>query len=178
MYLEIDNNKKDTELKFTEKSGGYWDGTGVNAEIDKKLWDELVPSRGKGDTVHGELLRCASRIYRDMYNNGGGNMAEFEDNGYSCDRCDYYDEEEHILEHSEVCPKPFVLSEYYAEMFDYLEKHLTTEGRETLSKVKKVVLSMNCFDIPIEFDRLVDHTIHLALITKDITRDFKTARTS
>ena len=39
----------------------------------KDLWDRLVPSTGKCDTIEGELLRAASRIYHDYTCNGFGN---------------------------------------------------------------------------------------------------------
>lgn len=38
-----------------------------------KFWDALVPLSGKCETVEGELLRAATRINYDYYNNGFGN---------------------------------------------------------------------------------------------------------
>jgi len=38
-----------------------------------KLSDELVPDRGKCDTLAGEVLRAAGRLQYDFYNNGMGN---------------------------------------------------------------------------------------------------------
>lgn len=38
-----------------------------------RLCEKLVPGEGKCETVEGELLRAASRIYHDYYNNGFGN---------------------------------------------------------------------------------------------------------
>lgn len=38
-----------------------------------KLWDKLVPASGKCETVEGELLRAATRLTYDYYNNGFGN---------------------------------------------------------------------------------------------------------
>ena len=83
MNLELIENSQEVQTKFTETAGGYWSGTSVNSELDTQFWEKLVPSKGNADTVHGELLRAASRIYRDMYQNGGGNLIDFVDNGHS-----------------------------------------------------------------------------------------------
>lgn len=170
MNLELIENSQDVETKFTETAGGYWADTSVNSELDAQFWEKLVPSKGNADTVHGELLRAASRIYRDMYQNGGGNLIDFEDNGYSCDHCSFYedrdDSEDYDADHSENCPDSWVISDYYQEMFDFLEKHLTDEGRKTLKEVKALVLQQP-YDISIMFDRLVDHTIHIIQTTKN-----------
>ena len=172
MILELIDNSKDVELKFTETAGGYWREDSVNSELDTKLWAELVPSSGDADTVHGELLRSASRLYRDMYQNGGGNLVSFEDNGYSCEHCNHFEYvreaeeqgEDYDEDHSDNCPDSLVISDYYQGMFDFLEKHLTDEGRKTLKEVEKQVLKQP-WDIPIVFDRLVDHAIHMAQTT-------------
>lgn len=171
MTLELIENSKDVVLNFTDTAGAYFNDCSVNSETDDRLWRELVPSSGNADTVHGELLRGASRIYRDMYQNGGGNLVEFEDDGHSCDHCSYYEnlegEEDYDNDHSDNCADSWVIDDYYQEMFDFLDKHLPYEGREVLKKVKKEVLSRP-YDIDIAFDTLVDHVIHLILTTKNI----------
>lgn len=51
----------------------FWAGNHPRqAEYDAK-WAELVPPEGKAKTLQGELLRAASRINHDYYNNGFGN---------------------------------------------------------------------------------------------------------
>lgn len=51
----------------------YWKQNGkYQAEYDR-LTDELVPDMGACDTLAGELLRSASRLAYDFYNNGMGN---------------------------------------------------------------------------------------------------------
>jgi hypothetical protein len=51
----------------------YWDQVGKYQDLYNELFQQLVPSAGKCATVEGELLRAASKIYYDYYNNGFGN---------------------------------------------------------------------------------------------------------
>lgn len=51
----------------------YWDGTGKYQEQMEELTSKLMPAAGKCDTVAGELLRAANRLYYESYNNGWGN---------------------------------------------------------------------------------------------------------
>lgn len=48
----------------------YWNNEGTYQAEYQSLYDELVPSEGKCDSVAGELIRAASRLYYDAYNNG------------------------------------------------------------------------------------------------------------
>lgn len=52
----------------------YWSGQGRYEELYKKLFDKLVTESGRCKTTHGELLRAISKIYYDLYNNGGCNL--------------------------------------------------------------------------------------------------------
>jgi len=50
----------------------YWNNAGkYQADYDRLL--KLMPSMGQCDTVAGELIRSASRLGYDFYNNGMGN---------------------------------------------------------------------------------------------------------
>lgn len=50
----------------------YWNNRGTyQADYDRLV--ELMPAMGKCDTVAGELMRSASRLGYDFYNNGMGN---------------------------------------------------------------------------------------------------------
>ena len=52
----------------------YWGGTGKYQDQYSKLYDKLVPSEGKSDTVEGELLRAVGKIiYR--HGNDGDNFS-------------------------------------------------------------------------------------------------------
>lgn len=51
----------------------FWDKTHPLSPTYEKLVKELVPESGPCDTLEGELLRAAGRIYHDYCNNGFGN---------------------------------------------------------------------------------------------------------
>ena len=51
----------------------YWNDDGKYQKAYNKLWKKLVPARGEAETVRGELLRAASKLYYDLFNNGLGN---------------------------------------------------------------------------------------------------------
>jgi hypothetical protein len=55
------------------KVSTYWDHNGKFQTLQDQLFQQLVPASGKCNTVEGELLRAASKIYYDYYNNGFGN---------------------------------------------------------------------------------------------------------
>lgn len=54
-------------------ASAYWDQVGKYQDLYNELFAQLVPSAGKCATVEGELIRAASKIYYDYYNNGFGN---------------------------------------------------------------------------------------------------------
>jgi hypothetical protein len=57
----------------------YWDGKGPLQDEYNRLYDELVPSQGKADTIEGEVLRAASKIYYRHHNDGDEfNQASFD----------------------------------------------------------------------------------------------------
>lgn len=51
----------------------YWNGKGKFQAQYNECLDKLVPDSGKCDTLAGELVRAASRLSYDFYNNGMGN---------------------------------------------------------------------------------------------------------
>ena len=52
----------------------YWNKTGKHQDLYVRIHPQLVPSIGESKYAAGELLRIASNVYHDMYNNGGGNV--------------------------------------------------------------------------------------------------------
>ncbi len=52
-------------------NGKYWADASTNGY--DTFYNALVPGSGKAEILEGELLRAASRIYHDLYNNGFGN---------------------------------------------------------------------------------------------------------
>lgn len=52
--------------------GTYWQNKGRYEDEAKQL-QALVPNSGEAETMQGEIMRAASRIYYDLFNNGFGN---------------------------------------------------------------------------------------------------------
>jgi len=50
----------------------FWDNTHPLAEANEALFNQLVPFDGNCPTLQGELLRAATKINYDWYNNGWG----------------------------------------------------------------------------------------------------------
>lgn len=51
----------------------YWNSKGKYQADYDRLTEQLIPPMGAASTVAGELLRAATRIAYDFYNNGMGN---------------------------------------------------------------------------------------------------------
>ena len=57
----------------------YWSGNGPLQQEYDALYNELVPSQGKADTIEGEVLRAASKIVYRHFNDGDDfNQESFE----------------------------------------------------------------------------------------------------
>jgi hypothetical protein len=66
-------------VSLPDDSTLYWSGNGPLQEEYDALYNELVPSQGKADTIEGEVLRAASKIVYRHYNDGDDfNQASFE----------------------------------------------------------------------------------------------------
>lgn len=50
----------------------FWSGTHPLSAKQTALFEELIPSIGTCETIEGEMLRAASRIHYDLFNNGWG----------------------------------------------------------------------------------------------------------
>jgi DnaJ-class molecular chaperone len=85
-YISIRNIKTNKmEKRITEFGKSYWNNNGAYQEEYDKLYEELVPSRGEADTIHGEMIRAVSRLFYDFCNNGNCNVREVQEE--SCDEC-------------------------------------------------------------------------------------------
>lgn len=66
-------------VSLPDEPANYYHGTGQYTEQYNELYDKLVPSSGKADTVEGEVLRAASKIVYRHYNDGDEfNQASFD----------------------------------------------------------------------------------------------------
>lgn len=115
-------------IKFTALGKGYWEGEGAYNEEYTKLYDELVPASGCSKTLFGELIRAASRLGYDYYNNGNCNAADItyiEEEGYE-------DEEtgEWIVEQEE--DREVSIAPFYAAFIDLLEETICCVNDEQL----------------------------------------------
>lgn len=66
LFLE----NKDDDMFAPAAPGKYWNNT---PEEFNQLYKKLIPDSGACETLEGELLRSANRLYYDYYNNGFGN---------------------------------------------------------------------------------------------------------
>lgn len=48
----------------------YWNSNGKHQLEYQELYSTLVPAEGNAGTVEGEMIRAATRLYYDYYNNG------------------------------------------------------------------------------------------------------------
>lgn len=60
-------------------SNTYWEGKGKYQKLYDKLYESLVPPNGECDTDNGEIIRIVSRLYYDIFNNGGWNFSAMKD---------------------------------------------------------------------------------------------------
>ena len=58
------------QQKKSEYKPKYWNHVGKYEKEMENLRAKLIPDMGKADTMHGELLRCISKLYYDVFNNG------------------------------------------------------------------------------------------------------------
>lgn len=48
----------------------YWNDNGRYEKLFVKMWDELIPEDGSCESLQGEVLRAANRLYYRWYNDG------------------------------------------------------------------------------------------------------------
>lgn len=66
-------------VHLPDEPSTYWAGNGQLQDEYNRLYDELVPSQGKADTIEGEVLRASSKIVYRHYNDGDEfNQASFD----------------------------------------------------------------------------------------------------
>lgn len=155
MVLQPTDKAKTVGLTLTDEVGGYLNNTSVNTETRDRIHAELVPKKGYAKTVHGILIQGASRVYYDLYNNGGGNIIN-----------NIHDDE--LEEGEEDWHKPeYELDPYYQHFFDAFEKWLPKAHQPCVAEVKKLVLGdTTIYDIA--FDHLIDRVVHTILTTKNV----------
>lgn len=132
------------EKLITEKGKSYWDNNGVYQKEFDELFNELVPNSGDSETIHGELIRCASRLFYEYCNNGNCNAVDietvYETETEDCHDCQgngvvYNDCDEDEIpclscdgtgnhEYEEEYDGDRVITEYYSDMINFLRNNL------------------------------------------------------
>lgn len=139
-------------IKLTQLGKSYWDNSGAYQAEHEKLYEELVPGMGEAETVHGELIRSASRLYYDYTNNGNCNAVDVEyyEEEYTCNACGgsgvggEYDEDEDgdcddcggsgFTTEDEV--GEITVNNFYQEFINFIHETLSTKvNKKELSKV-------------------------------------------
>ena len=62
--------KESNYVSLDDSTDKYWNKQGKYSKEYEKLHNELVPGMGKADTIEGEVLRAASKIYYRHFNDG------------------------------------------------------------------------------------------------------------
>lgn len=79
------------QMKRTPLGQSYWNGQGAyKKELD--ALNEQMPAEGSAETLNGELVRAANRLYWDYANNGNGNAVDIK---YESDWTYGDDDDEH-----------------------------------------------------------------------------------
>lgn len=137
-------------MKRTPLGKTYWNNEGAYTEETQKLYDELVPAMGKAETVNGELIRDAHRLYHEYCNNGNMNARDSRpiDGGYPWSDDD--DDEEYEI----------TLSERYEETLNFLRTTIKNgELDEVLDRIEAIILNEEnsfCDDDMHTYDTMMD----------------------
>jgi len=125
------------EKLVTEFGKSYWDSNGIYQKEYDELYSKLVPSSGEANTVHGEMIRCVSRLLYDYCNNGNCNVLDGGPQTYyeTCGQCGgsgYEDEDEEkqcnwCYGDGEIEVEGFddiIINDYYLDMFNFLQHNM------------------------------------------------------
>lgn len=77
----------DGKISFTKLGKSYWNGTGANQSSFEDMTNKLMPLRGSANSLLGEAVRAANRLYYEYMNNGNCNAVD--ERYYDEDECDY-----------------------------------------------------------------------------------------
>lgn len=145
-------------IKFTELGNSYWNSNGAyQAEMDE-LYEKLVPGAGAAETVHGELIRSASRLFYEYSNNGNCNAVdvEYHEEEYTCDSCGGSGEgDDDDGDCEDCCGSGYIteeeegdasVTEFYQGFIDFIYQELMGKVedkkalRKALSDVERIII--------------------------------------
>lgn len=140
------------EKRITELGKSYWNENGAYQKEYDELYTQLVPARDEAETVHGEMIRCVSRLFYDYCNNGNCNVLDGgpEIRYETCDECGgsgYEDDEEWIQcsycygdgEIEVEDDNELYITEFYLDMFNFLRDNMTNP--KTLTDLESFLLN-------------------------------------
>lgn len=178
------------ELKLTEVGKSYWNESGANQELMKRLTDKFVEFKGCSKNLNGEVIRAINRLYYEYCNNGNCNACEEVtvrygewvdcpychgtgvccegDEEYECTDCGgeggWYEEDE--------CE--YRIDNYYSNFLNLVREYLSTNGyekeaSEIIDNIESIIenkpyCSHNKYfsdENMNAYDRMVDYVVYL-----------------
>lgn len=175
----MDKLKKFEDFAINESisKGLYWDGAGKHQDRYDQLYKDLVQRQGSSDTLNGELLRAASRLYHENFNNGNCNAREEEWD--HCSHCSGsgevevdspYDEDETEYEECPECwgegktEEGAQINGFYKKFLDLIEYNVPAAKKE-VGTIRDIILSGSGDESA--YDRLVDTVVEHIISTED-----------
>ena len=149
-----------TSALKTEAGKTYWNKSGKFQNEYNFVWDKMVPASGEPENPHAKAVWAIGRLYYEWCNNGNGNSVDvmtescescygsgtsedYEDCGCGgdedCEDCGGVGEVEGFYDCSECggtgeCETDTIITEFYAEMLDYLKKYIQKQLVEKLEE--------------------------------------------
>lgn len=173
------------EKKKTLKGKSYWAETGAYQKELNEIFDKLVPSIGKADTVHGELVRSINNLSYDWGNNGNGNAVEPvkkdcpECGGSGWETINQGEEDEEEVDCS-YCGGDCSIHtanefrEDFEEMVEFIQDNLPKSEQHIVEQFKEVVLELDGRETPISeqeaYNNLTDAIMHYVTTTENKPR--------
>jgi hypothetical protein len=151
-------------IKLTPKGSSYWNETGAYQTEYDRLYKELVPNSGKSETLQGELIRAASRLNYEFYNNGNCNARDedrsnpYQNYGYDSDD-EYYEEE-----------YPFIVSDFYQNFIDIIKNTINNKEIKTIcDRIEDAIIEESSYNDIIKqvYSNLIDHVVFWCLTNPD-----------
>lgn len=137
----------------TKLGNSYWDGNGAYQSQMDSFIEKFIPARGRAETLVGEIVRAANRLYYEYLNNGNINAIDTQMHTDECPDCggsgiDDYGEECGTCEGEgiiEIYHDPEI-NDYYENFIALIETTLSEDNREILTvceQVREIILAAN-----------------------------------
>lgn len=148
----------------------YWNGTGKHQSVYTAL-SANIPTSGSSDSLHIELLRSATNLYYEYYNNGNCNAKEeiWESNLVECDYCSGdYEECDHCSGGGEYYDDVLVdikITPHYDLFLNFIGKVIPSS---VIEKVKIAILTgLTEEDEILAYETLMDSVLEYVTVNPD-----------